>query len=26
MDEDMAPDEQAQSSDDEDIGSAHIPK
>nr|GFB33599.1 hypothetical protein [Tanacetum cinerariifolium] len=25
MDEDMAPDEQAQSSDDEDIGSAHIP-
>nr|GEV21028.1 uncharacterized mitochondrial protein AtMg00810-like [Tanacetum cinerariifolium] len=25
-DEDMAPDEQAQSSDDEDIGSAHIPK
>nr|GEZ35013.1 hypothetical protein [Tanacetum cinerariifolium] len=26
MDEDIAPDEQAQSSDDEDIGSAHIPK
>nr|GEX21768.1 hypothetical protein [Tanacetum cinerariifolium] len=26
MDEDMAPDEQAQSSDDEDIESAHIPK
>nr|GEU60990.1 hypothetical protein [Tanacetum cinerariifolium] len=26
MDADMAPDEQAQSSDDEDIGSAHIPK
>nr|GEZ20302.1 hypothetical protein [Tanacetum cinerariifolium] len=26
MDEDMAPDEQAQSSDDEDIRSAHIPK
>nr|GEV19061.1 hypothetical protein [Tanacetum cinerariifolium] len=26
MDEDMAPDEQVQSSDDEDIGSAHIPK
>nr|GEX07910.1 squalene synthase [Tanacetum cinerariifolium] len=26
MDEDMAPDEQAQSSDDKDIGSAHIPK
>nr|GEW98528.1 hypothetical protein [Tanacetum cinerariifolium] len=26
MDEDMTPDEQAQSSDDEDIGSAHIPK
>nr|GEV33169.1 hypothetical protein [Tanacetum cinerariifolium] len=26
MDEDMGPDEQAQSSDDEDIGSAHIPK
>nr|GEY76301.1 hypothetical protein [Tanacetum cinerariifolium] len=26
MDEDMAPDEQAQSSNDEDIGSAHIPK
>nr|GEV73169.1 hypothetical protein [Tanacetum cinerariifolium] len=26
MDEDMAPDEQAQSSDDEDIGSTHIPK
>nr|GEW77446.1 monodehydroascorbate reductase [Tanacetum cinerariifolium] len=26
MDEDMAPDEQAQSSDDEDIGNAHIPK
>nr|GFD45331.1 hypothetical protein [Tanacetum cinerariifolium] len=26
MDEDMAPDEQAQSLDDEDIGSAHIPK
>nr|GFA07797.1 monodehydroascorbate reductase [Tanacetum cinerariifolium] len=25
MDDDMAPDEQAQSSDDEDIGSAHIP-
>nr|GEV43233.1 hypothetical protein [Tanacetum cinerariifolium] len=26
MDEDMGPDEQAQLSDDEDIGSAHIPK
>nr|GFC08194.1 hypothetical protein [Tanacetum cinerariifolium] len=26
MDEDMASDEQVQSSDDEDIGSAHIPK
>nr|GEU30229.1 ribonuclease H-like domain-containing protein [Tanacetum cinerariifolium] len=26
MDEDMGPDEQAQSSDDDDIGSAHIPK
>nr|GEV44092.1 hypothetical protein [Tanacetum cinerariifolium] len=26
MNDDMAPDEQAQSSDDEDIGSAHIPK
>nr|GEW52449.1 monodehydroascorbate reductase [Tanacetum cinerariifolium] len=26
MDEDMGPDEQAQSSDDEDIGSTHIPK
>nr|GEY35761.1 monodehydroascorbate reductase [Tanacetum cinerariifolium] len=26
IDEDMAPDEQAQSSDDEDIGSVHIPK
>nr|GEX95021.1 hypothetical protein [Tanacetum cinerariifolium] len=26
MDDDMAPDEQAQSSDDEDIGNAHIPK
>nr|GEV15695.1 hypothetical protein [Tanacetum cinerariifolium] len=26
IDEDMGPDEQAQSSDDEDIGSAHIPK
>nr|GFD29146.1 hypothetical protein [Tanacetum cinerariifolium] len=26
MDDDMAPDAQAQSSDDEDIGNAHIPK
>nr|GFD14489.1 hypothetical protein [Tanacetum cinerariifolium] len=26
IDDDMAPDEQAQSSDDEDIGNAHIPK